>query len=109
MSITSCNLWITFEGFKINGLLRAQNDRLDEAVLLRLCRVIYLKSCKSYRNVDLLFSNFLIKFFVRAVKDRVITFERFKIADQIKAQNDRLTKAVILSPHRNIYLESLKS
>ena len=109
MSITSCNLWITFEGFKINGLLRAQNDLLDEAVLLRLCRVIYLKSCKSYRNVELLFSNFSIKFFVRAVKDLVITFERFKITDPIRAQNDRLIEAVILSPHQATYRKSRQS
>ena len=99
MSITSCNLYITFERFKITGPLGAQNDRLDEAVLLRPCRVIYLKSSKSYRNIELLISNFLIKFFVQAVKDQLITFERFKITDPIRAQNDRLIEAVILSSH----------
>ena len=42
---------LTLPRFAIIGLMRAQNDRLDQAIILRPSRISYLESLKSYDSI----------------------------------------------------------
>ena len=46
-------LALTFEGFEINGPMRAQNDRLGQAIILSPYRTSYLEWFKMVVNFDI--------------------------------------------------------